>query len=199
VCRAGDVGPGGGVIVFVSSSGFLCGQNLEKTCTYLEAAPENWTVQPKPGCSGEGVAMTCPWPIASSGNKLGTRSNIGEGARNTSLMLATAPSFGAAATVRSYNGGGKTDWFIPSYFEANEFCKWAHFGLSGQTLSDPGAMCKISFHRTTFYNKPSMMTSSESSETNVYAYLINASSSTGPLVKDTDKTGQFMVWPMRAF
>jgi hypothetical protein len=42
-----------------------------------------------------------------------TLTTIGSGARNTKLMLGTCTS-GAANMATSYNGGGKSDWFLPS-------------------------------------------------------------------------------------
>jgi len=41
-CVVGDVGPGSGVVFYVSNSGFACGPTLTSTCTYLEAARDNW-------------------------------------------------------------------------------------------------------------------------------------------------------------
>lgn len=123
---------------------------------------------------------------------------IGTGAKNMAAMHAALPK-AAAATVRLYNGGGKTDWFIPSFDEAKEFCKWAHLAASGQTIGDPTVPCKISFFRTVFSNKQPVMTSSEVNATNVSSYLINSTRSTGPLVKEFGKADNYMVWPMRAF
>ncbi|MGA0782069.1 MAG: hypothetical protein ACO3Q4_11050, partial [Ilumatobacteraceae bacterium] len=39
-CEVGDVGPGGGTVFYVHSSGtFACGVNLASMCRYLESAP----------------------------------------------------------------------------------------------------------------------------------------------------------------
>lgn len=197
-CSVGNTGPGGGSIVYVNAAGFKCGAALDRTCKYLEAASESWSAPAQEGCQGSGTDMTCPWQFGTTFANLSTATAIGTGAKNTAAMYAASPR-AAAATVRLYNGGGKTDWFIPSFDEANEFCKWAHFGSSGQTVGDPSVPCKISFHRTFFYNKPTVMTSSESTTGNVMSYLINATASTGPLVKDLSKSTSYMVWPMRAF
>ena len=197
-CNVDDIGPGGGTIVYSNAAGFKCGPNMDKTCKYLEAAPTSWSVTPAQGCQGTGVSTTCPWQVDNLTMRPATERTLGAGAKNTAAMYAASPK-GAAATVRAYNGGGKTDWFIPSYGEMNEFCKWAHFGGSGQTIGDPNALCKISFHMTTFYGKPALLTSTDSTAGNAYAYLINATSSTGPLVKEVAKTDSYMVWPIRAF
>ena len=197
VCKVDDVGPGGGKI-FYAGTPFRCGPNLDRTCKYMEAAPESWSAPAGVGCSGTGLNMSCQWPTNTSNDRPATEKTLGAGAKNTAAMYAFSPT-GAAATVKAYNGGGKTDWFIPSYDETNEFCKWAHFGSSGQTISDPSALCKISFHMAIFYNRPPLMTSTDSSAENAFSYLINATGSTGPLIKDAPKTDGYMVWPIRAF
>ena len=48
----------------------------------------------------------------------GTKETIGAGAANTEL-IAVACGAGAANTARAYDGGGKTDWFLPSKDELN--------------------------------------------------------------------------------
>jgi hypothetical protein len=43
---------------------------------------------------------------------------------------------GSAATVaRAYQGGGKTDWFLPSLTELNELCKYARNQTTGNTAT----------------------------------------------------------------
>ena len=52
---------------------------------------------------------------------------------NTNAMLSMC-SYGAANTARAYQGGGKTDWFLPSTKELAQLCLYAN---SQTTKSDP--------------------------------------------------------------
>jgi hypothetical protein len=52
----------------------------------------------------------------------GTKETIGTGKTNTELITAACGA-GAANTVSDYDGGGKTDWFLPSRDELNELYK----------------------------------------------------------------------------
>ena len=41
-CILGDIGPGGGTVVFVATVDFQCGPTTTDTCRYQEAAPASW-------------------------------------------------------------------------------------------------------------------------------------------------------------
>ena len=93
----GDAGPGGGVVFFDAGSVQPWGQ-------YLEAGPQL--------VSTEWCGENWESDIA------GTLTTIGTGAANTTLM-SDACEAGAAISVREFDGGGKTDWFLPSKDELN--------------------------------------------------------------------------------
>jgi hypothetical protein len=117
-----DEGPGGGWIVYHSELGFSCGSTLSDTCHYLEAAKADWN-------SG---ANTFPWAITAfkdvfvGGGTSGRDATkncdaIGCGLKNTEAIIDQGNDVTTAAGIaRAYNGGGETDWFLPSINELHE-------------------------------------------------------------------------------
>ncbi|MCL2155589.1 MAG: InlB B-repeat-containing protein, partial [Leptospirales bacterium] len=100
----GDVGPGGGIIFYVSEAGFTV--TNYGTAHYLEAAPAD-------------MAEWLEWD--EYGTLIdGTGRGIGSGRDNTDHILNIVPTAPAALACRNYTGGGKTDWFLPSLDELNE-------------------------------------------------------------------------------
>lgn len=96
--QIGDTGPGGGIVFFDAGS-------VQPWGRYLEAGPQ---LDPTEWC-GEDWELDIP----------GTMKAIGSGAANTKLMV-DACQAGAATSVSEFDGGGKTDWFVPSKDELNE-------------------------------------------------------------------------------
>lgn len=104
-CKIGEVGPGGGVIVYVASSPQSWGD-------YIEAAPKGWYLnRPDPQVQGY-----CSKKIPDSVN-LGSR--IGEGLKNSLALRKLCPS-GVVAEAMAYNGNSLIDWFLPSISEMGE-------------------------------------------------------------------------------
>lgn len=125
----GDKGPGGGKVFYVAPTTFTStGSECGTTCKYLEAAPAGWMTAATPAgqtnCEVLGTSTTdpqCVW----SGNTttaIGTTSTvIGAGYANTAATIAQSNVAGRAATVaRAFQGGGKTDWSLPSKDELNQ-------------------------------------------------------------------------------
>ena len=115
VYSVGAPGPAGGIIFYVADTPFACGPTLNALCQYLEAAPNNW--------SNVGVGLQDPrrtWAATenqttSVAGAVGTA--IGTGYSNS---IAIASQTGnnavnsAAVFAREYEGGGETDWYLPS-------------------------------------------------------------------------------------
>ena len=104
-CRVGDIGPGGGLVFYVSSSAQLWGR-------YMEAAPNGWNglwadFPHKSGCYGLSI------PDASA-------VGLGSGKQNTELIVSACSESNIAARV-AYDLvlNGKSDWFLPSRDELN--------------------------------------------------------------------------------
>ena len=90
----GDIGPSGVGIVFYVTDGGLHG---------LEVAPSLW--------KGGGSDPIAKWKDTNNSTP-GTFTAIGTGYANTTAMAGTTHP--AAELCRTYTGGGKTDWFLPS-------------------------------------------------------------------------------------
>ncbi len=120
VCALGDTGPGGGIVFYVQAAGgtFSCGATLASTCKYLEAAPTNWN-----GAGGDPLRS---WATGANRGALvegadGTA--IGSGYQNSLDIVAqtgNVAATSAAVLARSYTGGSKSDWHLPSYNELDQ-------------------------------------------------------------------------------
>ena len=108
--RIGDTGPGGGIVFYRSAKGFTMTDTGE-TCYFLEAAPVD--------------LVTYAWASSAYTNTdiPGTGTSIGSGRQNTARILSADSAAPAAYACKNYTGGGKTDWFLPSFYELNELCK----------------------------------------------------------------------------
>ena len=117
-----DTGPAGGWIVYRSVAGFPCGLTLGETCHYLEAAKADWN-------SGNN---SFPWAITAYKDVYvggGTTARdatkncdaIGCGLKNTQAIIDQGNDATTAAGIaRAFNGGGRSDWFLPSIMELHE-------------------------------------------------------------------------------
>jgi hypothetical protein len=114
-CSIGDTGPGGGKVFYLQTA------TAAAPWRYLEAAPNTWSggiADPQmKWCSNTSNFI----PNLSTGDTTTVQSAtaIGAGYANTQKMLRGC-TFGAAIMATSYNGGGKSDWFLPSKDELNQ-------------------------------------------------------------------------------
>ena len=122
----GQTGPGGGKIFITPTT---LGNN---TGRYFEVAPKNWytgSKLPYFKSAWRNDGPTVKWLVG-----VGTTAvEIGRGYQNT-LAIAARHAVSAAAYCRSYHGGGKTDWFLPSKNELNEL--HTHRSAIGGFLSE---------------------------------------------------------------
>ena len=148
----GDIGQSGvGTVFYASTASFACGANMESSCNYLEVAPNGWNGKlfkcKKFGCGGE-RDETSDW----GGNKRDKTKNpgdgydfcgsqtsggseyltvVGSGYTNTSAMLTRCKPGTAGEIARSYNGGGMTDWSLPSKDELNALYYYPNRNIIG--------------------------------------------------------------------
>lgn len=110
-CVLGDIGPGGGTVFFVSQTPFTETNTICSTsCRYLEAAPADWYSN-----SGD---PSLPWWLSSDFTFNPNGNALGFGMINTETIIARRNSSVDANTAAwDYNGGGLTDWFLPSIDE----------------------------------------------------------------------------------
>ena len=170
VYSIGDTGPGGGIIFYVSSGGFLSGPTMALVHNYLEASPANW--------DGSGADPSLLW----SGNNtiaVGTSSftAIGTGYKNTLAIVANNSTANRASTAsRAYNGASLTDWFLPSKDEVQElYINRSYVGG---------------------YDVNYYWSSTERAATNTNAYT---SDYNGGIQAYTNKGGGYPVRPIRSF
>jgi uncharacterized repeat protein (TIGR02543 family) len=104
----GEIGPAEGLIFYDKGS-------VSDGWRYLEAAPSDQSEGAQWGCYGTGI------PDAG-----GTA--VGTGDQNTEAILLGCATAGIAARLcTSYNGGGFTDWFLPSKDELNLMYENLHY------------------------------------------------------------------------
>ena len=104
-CLIGDRGPGGGIVFIIPST---MGNTTGLT---FESAPRGWA-----GTTKDPKFIWCANPDLTIPETMAT--GIGSGLSNT-VAVADACLVSAAGAARGYNGGGLTDWFLPSMEELN--------------------------------------------------------------------------------
>lgn len=112
----GDTGPGGGIVFHKDAS-------LPEGSQCFEAAPAGWgggAYDPS-GAWGVGGPGTCSEQSIPGA----TGTAIGTGEANTNAIVGTAvcdsPAKASAPwAAKNYNGGGLSDWFLPSKDELNQ-------------------------------------------------------------------------------
>jgi hypothetical protein len=201
--KVGDIGPGGGVIFYASTTGFNCGPSYTATgspynskCYYLEAAPTTgsnaWT-----DAAYQWSGNTNTLVSNASAPETATATAIGWGYRNTLAMVLQNSTASKAGTLsRAYRGPNNlSDWYLPSKDELNQMCKWergvawtsdATVCTGGTINTGPGA---AGFVINQYY-----WSSSEYDGIIVWIQHFSINSSGGG-----NKVGTFYVRPVRAF
>ena len=212
-CPLGSKGPGGGRVFYDAGSKKSWGR-------YLEAAPDGWTINWVNGDKyADVIAYWCePWEsnqgkhkyltskVTNPDNKATLGVEIGKGKANTDLMVSfCADKYGAGHQARRHNGGGMSDWFLPSKNELIEFCKFIR-KESTNSKKDINftpwigyvykAECSLEKNPgNQIYGYSYLWSSSEKSAEEAWAYSIGASDTNQP----SSKSNSSRVMPVRAF
>jgi len=206
-CVVGETGPGGGNIFLVSAGGFNCGATFSSTgspsgglCHYLEAAPKTWaggTTDVQKSWLNDANTATDVAGITDDSTYDITSAGIGLGYRNSLALVAVLSSTttGAAAT-RAYNGGSKSDWYLPSTSELNQMLRWSR----GQATS----VYAVLPNYTGTLNTPPAQGFIEdqywsSSEYNASLAWSQHDGSNTPDPRNKDTSHVYLVRPIRAF
>jgi hypothetical protein len=130
-----------------------------------------------------------------------TGTGIGTGYANTSAIIAQSNGgniAGKAGTVaRAFQGGGKTDWFLPSQDELNALCKWATNDTVNTICNNNGVGTGLSVTNGGFASWPYWSSSeSDSSVSWIQDFRSSFLGEQGP----ESKVNNFLhVRPVRAF
>ena len=148
IYTVGSTGPGGGLIYYVSDSGFNCGTGYTNTgsptgglCNYLEVAPSGWSgVELFTWASTSKNSDTVPG-ITNRPTAYNNFGGVGLGFMNSQAISSFDGdifSLNAATAARNYRGGGKNDWYLPTSAELNLLCQWARGVASSVTTRCSG-------------------------------------------------------------
>jgi hypothetical protein len=122
--EVGETGPGGGWIVYKNLAGFSCGPTQSATCFYLESAKSDWN-----SGTNQFPWASSPYDQAFVGGSTSNRSasscdSIGCGYMNSKAAVDEGSDITSAVGIsRAYNGGGKSDWYLPSLGEFAEMAR----------------------------------------------------------------------------
>jgi len=138
-CRVGDVGPGGGIVVYDAGFNQAWGR-------YLEIAPKSCEI------SRVAYSLRSTAPVFPSASDRVRSKFIGQGKANTQRIAGFASSGSAAAAAQSSNCGGLSDWFLPSKDELNEAFRWLSHSRRGLQLTPVGGFERGYYWTSSDYN-----------------------------------------------
>ena len=200
LCSLGATGPGGGTVYYVSSIGFNCGPTNAATCHYLEVAPSTWAggvdpVKPLVGGPQNDAVATPNLTSYADVTALLTGESVGYGYKNTVQYAAYAnDNTIGAGRVQSYQGGSKTDWYVPDLAELNLLCQWSGGITQSLTTVCSSPTTNLANLANNFY-----WSSSQWSNGSSYGAYIQNPQTGGSQVDQVHDTVSCKLRPIRAF
>lgn len=198
ICALGETGPGGGKVFYVNLSGFNCGPTLASTCNYLEFAPASWNSSDGyfnfSTAANKNTSVNPANGITADTNPNNTITGIGLGYINSNNIVAQGNDLTTAAgKARAYTGGGLNDWYLPTYGEITQLCKY----VSGQVGTPDSTRC-VGISSPVFgLATGSYWTSSERNAGN--SWLLNFNSTYSSQDYTQTKDANINVRPIRSF
>jgi hypothetical protein len=198
VCTLGETGPGGGKVFYVNLSGFNCGPTLALTCNYLEFAPASWNSSDGffnfATAANKNTSVNPANGITADTNPNNTITGIGLGFINSNNIVAQGNGLTTAAgKARAYTGGGLNDWYLPTYGEITQLCKY----VSGQVGTPDSTRCAGIASSVFGLATGSYWTSSERNSGNAWLLNFNPTYSIADYTQVKD--ANINVRPIRAF
>ena len=158
IYKVGDIGPAGGYIFYVNDN------YLNDGWKYLEAAPAGWykSINKKWVTNNDpGIPFGFYWSSQSFGEVGTTDTAIGSGRTNTKALVTAMgdeayteeditkeKSLYAAKVAYDYNGGGYTNWFLPSKDELDLMFKNLHKNGLGSFSDGFAYWCSCEYNKT---------------------------------------------------
>jgi hypothetical protein len=191
----GSIGPGGGLVFFLSRTPFKCGVNLERTCSNLEYAPRGW--------SGTELDPVRPWSSVIDQRVTAVGGNgYGAGLYSSERILGQlGDTQSAVSLARNYRGGGFDDWYLPNAVEAQKISLFAssidypYTEKLSTAQSAGGIPTLVEFERNYYWISYGISSLDESEELMYYFEF-----GTGDYSSAAHKlVNEFAVRPIRAF
>lgn len=108
-CSVGEIGPAGGIVIYVGSSTINQVPGISAGGMYLESAPITFRTY--------GSYDWCEGPNNGNATLIGAaNASLGSGASNTAIMVSKCAA-GAGNVAADYSKNGYSDWFLPSSAE----------------------------------------------------------------------------------
>jgi hypothetical protein len=164
---------------------------------------------PRIACNYSGSLYNAATRAAAGVNGIDGNFLIGMGLKNTNLIVSFSSAYDAstnsyaAGAARAYNGGYKADWFMPSFSELNQLCKY----VRGQSWVSDATLCSaasatpnllgiVNMH---YYSSSEIVWTNDAPFTREKGVFINHNENNTGVVDSGRKNGDSNTRPVRAF